>query len=184
MPAATDVVTTDTLDARLDALFAPYPTPIGRDLRANLGRALLGGALAPLDAAPALLALAELTGDRAIGEAAMAWMASLGFPAEQVREAREAAGIVTMLDTYYGYRAASEDDAVLGEIGLSAGSLVRPALGKTRFTMLAYAVSVANGSASGITGHGRALRAAGASLDQLHDLARLAAVVKAASRLP
>lgn len=181
MPSA---VTTDTLDQRLDALFAPYPTAIGRDLRANLGRALLGGALSPLDAAPALLALAELTGDRAIGEAAMAWMASLGFPDEQVREAREAAGLATMLDTYHAFRAASEDDADLGEIGLAATALTRPELGRTRFAMLAYAIAVANGSAPGIASHGRTLRAAGATLDQLHDLARLAAVVKAASRLP
>lgn len=87
-PEAAFPVTTDTLAERLDALFAPYATPIGRDLKLNLKKYLLDGALAPLDAAPTLLALAETTGDAALGEAATRWMESLAFPAEQIRAAR------------------------------------------------------------------------------------------------
>lgn len=183
-PEAAFPVTTDTLAERLDALFAPYATPIGRDLKLNLKKYLLDGALAPLDAAPTLLALAETTGDAALGEAATRWMESLAFPAEQIREAREGAALMAMLNTYYSFRGKVADESVYGAAGLRMTALARPELGKTRFEMLAFAVSVANGCASCIASHEQVLRGAGASTEQLHDLARLAAVVKAASRLP
>jgi alkyl hydroperoxide reductase subunit D len=44
--------------------------------------------------------------------------------------------------------------------------------------MLAFAVSVLNGCESCIRSHEKVLREAGVSVDQVHDLARLAAVVK------
>jgi alkyl hydroperoxide reductase subunit D len=181
---STPTITTDTLAERLDALFQPYPTAIGRDLKLNLRKLLLEGALAPEAAAPVLLALAETTGDRAIGETAEAWMQALGFPEDQVREAREGAAMMAMLNTYYSFRGKVADEAAYGPAGLRMTALARPALGKERFEMLAFAVSVVNGCATCIAAHEKVLREAGVTVEQLHDLARLGAVVKAASRLP
>jgi len=63
--------------------------------------------------------------------------------------------------------------------GLRMTSLARPSLGKERFEMLAFAVSVLNGCESCIRSHEEVLRNAGLSADKIHDLARLASVVKA-----
>ena len=57
-------------------------------------------------------------------------------------------------------------------------SLARPALGKERFEMLAFAVSVLNGCESCVRAHEKVLRDAGLTADKVHDLARLASVVK------
>ncbi|MGH9857599.1 MAG: carboxymuconolactone decarboxylase family protein, partial [Acidobacteriota bacterium] len=52
-------------------------------------------------------------------------------------------------------------------------ALARPVLGKERFEMLAFALSVLNGCESCIRSHEQVLRNAGLA-DKLHDLARLA----------
>jgi lipoyl-dependent peroxiredoxin subunit D len=49
---------------------------------------------------------------------------------------------------------------------------------KTRFEMLAFTVSVVNGCENCIKSHELVLRQAELAADKIHDLARLAAVVK------
>lgn len=62
--------------------------------------------------------------------------------------------------------------------GLRMTALARPTLGKERFEMLAFAVSVLGGCEMCVRSHERVLREAGVSIDKVHDLARLAAVVR------
>lgn len=168
----------------LDALFARYPTPIGRDLRLTMARALLDGAIAPASAAPVWLALGELTGDRAIADLAAGWMRDLGFAEAMIAEAREAAGLMTMLNTYYGFRGELADPGAYGAAGLRMASSGRPALGKPTFERIALAVSVANKCGPCIRAHEAWLLEHGAARAEIHDLARLAAAVAGASKLP
>jgi alkyl hydroperoxide reductase subunit D len=56
--------------------------------------------------------------------------------------------------------------------------LAKPALGKEHFEMLSFAVSVINGCESCVRSHEKALRDTGTPPEKVHDLARLASVIK------
>lgn len=162
----------------LDAVLPPGESPIARDLRLNLKRLLEEGALAPDEGALALLATAVSVQDERLAAYARHQLKSLDFGAEQIREAEESAAIMAMLNVYYRFRHMINNDDEYRAAGLRMTSLSRPALGKERFEMLAFAVSVLNGCETCIRSHEKVLRDAGLSVDKIHDLARLAAVVK------
>lgn len=162
----------------LEGALSVSPTTIARDLRLNLKRLLEEGALAREEAMLALLALATSAADERLDAYARDQLPQLGFDAEQVREASESAAIMAMLNVYYRFRHMIDNDEEYRAAGLRMTALARPALGKERFEMLAFAVSVLNGCESCIRSHERALRDAGIGVEKIHDLARLAAVVK------
>jgi alkyl hydroperoxide reductase subunit D len=162
----------------IDTALPSQSTTIARDLKLNLKRVLEDGALDEENATLALLALATSTGDSALGNYARARLVELGIGAEQIQEAAESAAIMGMLNVYYRFRHMLAKDEEYRAAGLRMTALARPALGKERFEMLAFAVSVLNGCESCIRSHEQVLRDAGTSTDQIHDLARLAAVVK------
>ncbi|HEX9812950.1 MAG TPA: carboxymuconolactone decarboxylase family protein [Burkholderiales bacterium] len=162
----------------LDTALPSTSTAIARDLKLNLKRLLEDGALGEDNATLALLALATSTGDGALAAYARVRLVELDVGAEQIQEAAESAAIMGMLNVYYRFRHMLAKDDEYRAAGLRMTALARPALGKERFEMLAFAVSVLNGCESCIRSHEKVLRDAGVSADQVHDLARLAAVVK------
>ena len=170
-------MTETSFPARLAGLFAPYAGEIGSAIHAAIATPL--DVLSPLDGAPALLALGEATRDRAIADLAAAWMQELGYEAAPIREAREAAGFANLVgaDAFWRSRTATPP-------AHAAPAVARPALGSTRLAIVAFAVAVAEGDAAGAATFAAQLREVGAPPEQLHALARLAAGVKAASRLP
>jgi alkyl hydroperoxide reductase subunit D len=168
---------------RLDTLFEGRTTTIAKDLKLNLRKLLTESALPPEEAAPALVATAASAQDDRLLRVGVDWMQDLGFSDADIQEARESAAIMAMLNTYYKFKGLVPDASAYGPAGLRMTSLARPALGKDRFEMLAFAVSVINGCPSCIGSHEKALIDAGVGYDKLHDLARLGAVVKAASQL-
>jgi alkyl hydroperoxide reductase subunit D len=167
----------------LEGALATSTSTIARDLRLNLKRLLEEGALARDEATLALLALATAVNDERLSAHARDELAQLGFNAEQVREASEGAAIMAMLNVYYRFRHMIDNDEEYRAAGLRMTALARPALGKERFEMLAFTISVLNGCESCIRSHEHALREAGVSVDKVHDLARLAAVVRGLSVL-
>lgn len=162
----------------LDTALPSQSTTIARDLKLNLKRLLDDGALGEENATLALLALATSTGDSVLAGYARGRLAELDVGAEQIQEAAESAAIMGMLNVYYRFRHMLGNDDEYRAASLRMTALARPALGKERFEMLAFAVSVMNGCESCIRSHEKALRDAGVGVDAVHDLARLAAVVK------
>jgi alkyl hydroperoxide reductase subunit D len=173
----------------LETLFESRSSVISRDLKLNLQRLLSESSLDKSEAQLVLLATATSTGAKSLASFAEAELRELGMGDDEVREARESAAIMGMLNTYYRFRHMIESGQ--GEAakenyktaGLRMTSLAKPVLGKERFEMLAFAVSVLNGCESCINAHEQALKHAGVSTDKIHDLARLAAVVKGLSAL-
>ena len=179
MSAINPVIESDALDAALPQ----QPSAIARDLRLNLKRVLEGGALERDEALLALLAVATSVADERLAAYARGQLETAGFNVEQVREAVESAAIMGMLNVYYRFRHMLGNEDEYRAAGLRMTALARPVLGKVRFEMLAFAVSVLNGCESCIRSHEQALREAGVSVDQVHDLARMAAVVKGLNAL-
>jgi alkyl hydroperoxide reductase subunit D len=167
----------------LEAALPRQSSAIARDLRLNLKRVLEDGALAREEALLALLALATSVADERLGAYARGQLEAAGVGAEQIQEAAESAAIMGMLNVYYRFRHMLGNEDEYRAAGLRMTGLARPALGKVRFEMLAFAVSVLNGCASCIRSHEQALRQAQVSVDKVHDLARLAAVVKGLNTL-
>jgi alkyl hydroperoxide reductase subunit D len=92
----------------------------------------------------------------------------------------ESAAIMGMLNTYYKFRSFIKERAEdYRTAGLRMTALARPALGKVPFEMLAFAVSVLNGCETCVVSHEKVLREAETNVEKIHDLARLAATVKA-----
>ena len=167
----------------LDAVLPRQQSAIARDLRLNLKRVLEDGALERTEALLALLAVATSAGDDRLAAYARRELDEHDLTAEQVEEASESAAIMGMLNVYYRFRHMLGSDDEYRTTGLRMTALARPSLGKERFEMLAFAVSVLNGCESCIRSHEKALRDAGISVDKVHDLARLAAVVKGLNAL-
>lgn len=167
----------------LDSVLPRSETTIARDLRLNVKRILEEGALDREEALLALLAVATSSQEQRLTAYAREQLQETGLSAEQIQEAAESAAIMGMLNVYYRFRYMLGNEEEYRAAGLRMTALARPALGKERFEMLAFAVSVVNGCQSCIRSHEKVLRDAGVSADKVHDLARLAAVVKGLSTL-
>ncbi len=105
-------------------------------------------------------------------------LAARGARQEQITEAVESAAIMAMLNIYYRFRHMIGNDADYGATGLRMTSLAKPVLGREKFEMLAFAVSVLNGCESCIKAHEKVLRDAGVGTVKIHDLVRIAAVAR------
>ncbi len=163
-------------------------TTIARDLNLNLERLLNGGQLDPKEGYLALLATARAAGYAELAKEARTQLEALGLSAVEIQEAEESAAIMGMLNTYYKFRTfigrvGEEKLNDYRQAGLRMTSLARPTLGKETFEMLAFAVSVLNGCESCVASHENVLREAGVGAEKIHDLARMASVVKALKTL-
>ena len=169
----------------LDQLFEERETAVARDLKLNLKKLLGGASLDATEAPLALLALASASGPAAgpLATYAREALAARDLTREQIREAAESAAIMTLLNGYYKFRGMIANDEDYGGAGLRMTALASPGLGKERFEMLAFAVSCLNGCQSCIRSHEKVLRDAGVPPAKLHDLARLAATVRATTTL-
>jgi lipoyl-dependent peroxiredoxin subunit D len=159
-------------------------TAIERDLKLNLSKFLESGSLSREEAHLALLAAATSVEYTDLATHAARQLEAFGIAADEIREARDAAALVGMLNVYYRFRHFLGSPEEYRIAGLRMTGMARPVLGKERFEMLAFAVSVLNGCETCTRAHEKTLRDAGVSSDKIHDLARIAAVVKGLKTLP
>lgn len=175
----------------MEAMISPLAareTTIARDLNLNFERVLAGDKLEPKEASLAVLATARSVGYNDLVNAARARLAGLGASAEEIREGEESAAMMGMLNTYYKFRSfiskvGEEKASDYSQAGLRMTALGRPLLGKVQFEMLAFAVSVVNGCETCVVSHENVLREAGVPHEKIHELVRIASVVKALKTL-
>ncbi len=170
---------TTIFDLKIESL----QSTIAKDLRINFRRITEESSLKHDEAFWACLALATATDYSALKVFARQQLVELGVSAEQIQEAEESSAIMAMLNTYYRFRHMIGNSDDYNVAGLRMTSLARPALGKEHFEMLAFALSVLNGCESCIRSHEQVLRNHGIDSGKIHDLARLASVVRALKTL-
>lgn len=174
--------------ASLDQMFGDRQTTIAKDLKLNYRRLVEDSQLSKQESALLSIALAKTTGFGELLKAAKVEALENGVSEAGVQEAEESAAIMGMLNIYYRYRHfvehgdPSAKDAY-GAAKLRMTSLANPVLGKEAFETLALAVSAINGCEMCVSSHERALMQLGVTRDKLHDVARLAAVVKGLSSI-
>lgn len=164
--------------------FTEKDSTIARDLQLNLKRLLSESALSEEDRLLTLLTLSAALGAKGLQDFAREQLNLLGVLPELQQEAQEAAAMMAMLNTYYRFRhflkgSSLAEDSAFQAAGLRMTALARPALGKERFEMLAFSLSVLNGCESCTVAHAEALKKHGVDSVKVHDLAKFAAVVKA-----
>jgi alkyl hydroperoxide reductase subunit D len=163
----------------IDTLLEAHTGVIARDLKLNLTRLLQDGALSPEEALLATLAISTSLNYREMASYAREQLSQGGMPEDQIQEAAQSAALMGMLNTYYRFRHFVGSPEQYRVAGLRMTVLAKPLLGKERFEMLAFAVSVVNGCESCVRAHEKTLRDGGVSAEKVHDLARLSAVLKA-----
>src|ERR1700755_1942950 len=82
----------------------PSDSVIARDLRLNFKKFAGDSALSEVEAGTVILAVAKAVGADDIIEWAQQELKTLGLGDEQIREARESAAIMGMLNSYYKFR--------------------------------------------------------------------------------
>jgi len=166
-----------------DKVFEKNPSTVGRDLKLNFKKLLEGNALDEKESTLALTAIGASLDLPELVKKGRARLGELDFSQEQIEEAVESAAIVGMLNFYYRFKhmvTAQSPEAAdrYRNAGLRMTALAKPSLGKERFEMLAFAISVVNGCETCVAAHERTLREAGVPTEKIHDLARLTAVIK------
>jgi lipoyl-dependent peroxiredoxin subunit D len=172
----------------LDQVFGERQTTIAKDLKLNYRRLIEDSTLSKQESTLLTIALAKSLEFTPFLEAAKVEARELGVTETGVQEAEESAAIMGMLNIYYRYRHFIEHEDpsakdAYGPAKLRMTSLANPALGKETFETLALAISAINGCERCVTSHEQALQHLGVSRDKLHDVARLAAVLKGLSSL-
>lgn len=170
----------DALIDAFDRMLEARSTSVAKDLKLNFRRLFEDGALSEEEGVMVLLASAKAIGAEPLREIARGVLSQAGHGDDVIREVEESAAIMAMLNIYYRFRHFVDHQAEgegYGAAKLRMQSLANPAIGKQRYEMLAFAVSVINGCEKCVTSHEKALTHLEVSREKIHDLARMAAVV-------
>lgn len=177
----------EKVDAFLETSFPGKETAVFRDLSLNFKKILEDS---PLTATERFMNVASIA--RALHWKPLEMMAAIelkehGLGDAQVEECFEAAAIMGMLNTYYKFKGYLSpevlEDPAYQRVGLRMNSLSKAINGKENFEMMAFSVSVVNGCPACVASHEKALTDIGVGRDKIHDLARLASVLKGMSAL-
>lgn len=162
----------------IDALFEGKESTIQKDMKLNFKKFYSDSKLDPKTATLITLACAEAVHSRKLREFSEKALAELGATGEEIAEAQDIASLMATMNMYYRFRHFVEKDAYKAAAGLRMNAMARPATGKQTFEMMALAVSIINGCEMCVKSHEKSLTELGVSEDQIHDLARLASVIK------
>jgi alkyl hydroperoxide reductase subunit D len=170
----------EKLDQYFETEFAGASTSVFRDLMMNLKKLLEESPLEEGERFLGLMSIATSLDNKSLMSLAEVALKERDFTQEQIQEAKESAAIMGMLNTYYKFKGFLSPESVdsYQRAGLRMQSLAKPQNGKERFEMMALAVSVVNGCPTCVSSHEKALRALGVDAEKIHDLARMASVIK------
>jgi alkyl hydroperoxide reductase subunit D len=175
----------DQITQLINQNFSADESLIRRDLLSNFRKVMEDSPLHEDDRLLNLLAIATSLENSALQEFAVQELASRKVSAEFIREAKEMAAIMGMLNTYYKFKGSLTPEVLpdYPRSGLRVQSKTNPLNGKEKFEMMALSVSVVNACPLCITAHEKALRELGVAAEKIHDLARLAAICKGLTAL-
>ncbi len=170
----------EKIDQLFETEFAFSSTSIQKDLYVNFKKLMTESPLPEDQRLMALLALSQSLKQPQLKHFAIQELKEKNIAPELIQEAQESAAIMGLLNTYYKFKSYLSDEAkeLYLRAGLRMQSLMKPVTGKEVFEKLSLAISVVNGCPSCIASHERALIKLNVAADEIHDLARLAAVCK------
>ncbi|MBC7419617.1 MAG: carboxymuconolactone decarboxylase family protein [Bdellovibrio sp.] len=177
----------EKVDAFLEKSFPGKETNIYRDLSLNLKKILEDSPLEVNERFMNVAAIARALHWKELEIFAAIELKELGLEEAHIEECFEAAAIMGMLNTYYKFKGYLSPevlaDSAYQRAGLRMNSLSKAVNGKEKFEMMAFSVSVVNACPTCVSSHEKALTDIGVTREKIHDLARLAAVLKGLSCL-
>ena len=177
----------EKVDAFLEKSYPGRDTHVYRDLSLNLKKILEDSPLEVNERFMNVAAIARSLHWKELEMLAAIELKELGMEDSHIEECFESAAIMGMLNTYYKFKGYLSPEALADtafqRAGLRMNSLSKALNGKEKFEMMAFSVSVVNGCPTCVSSHEKALHELGVSRDKIHDLARLASVLKGLSCL-
>ncbi len=173
------------VDSYLEQNYAGLTSSIYRDLSLNFKKVLEEGPLEPIERFQNLLAAAVALENQEMMKWSAGILKEMGLAEDALRETAEIAGIMGMNNVYYKFRSYLPEDVKdsYSRAGLRMQSLAKHIASKKVFESMAMTVSIVNGCPMCIASHEKALTTAGATTDQIHELARLASTATGLSSL-
>lgn len=175
----------EKIDSFLEITYPNHDSAPYRDLSLNFKKLMEDSSLEPAERFMNLAAVARSLHWKELENLASAELKELGLGDPEIQECFEAAAIMGMLNTYYKFKGFLSPEVLpdYTRAGLRMNTLSKPLNGKHNFEMMALTVSVVNGCPTCVSSHEKALTDIGVSKDKIHDLARLASVLKGLSCL-
>lgn len=163
----------------LDAVREQLPD-VAKDIRVNLSTTLQSGVLAPAQAYGVALAAAVASRSPRLVSALMQDARAAGVGEGTLEDARAAAVLMAMNNTYYRFRhVVGKDSYAQKPARLRMQRLVQTAGPKVDFELFCLAVSAINGCEICVRSHEQAVLGGGLGEDHVHDAVRIAASVRA-----
>ncbi len=175
----------EKVDAFLEQNYSGLTSSIYRDLSLNFKKVLEDGPLEPTERFQNLLAAAVALENQEMMKWSAGLLKEMGMAEDALRETAEIAGIMGMNNVYYKFRSYLPEDVKdsYQRAGLRMQSLAKHIAEKRVFESMAMTVSIVNGCPICVASHEKALTTAGATTDQIHELARIAATATGLSAL-
>ncbi len=169
----------------LETTFPNHDSAAYRDLSLNLKKIMEESVLEPMERLMNVAAVARALHWKDLEVMTAMELKNLGMEEAQIKECFEAAAIMGMLNTYYKFKGYLPVEVLpdYARAGLRMNALSKPLVGKEKFEMMAFTVSVVNGCPTCVSSHEKALTDIGVTRDKIHDLARLASILKGLSCL-
>lgn len=148
-----------------------------KDLKVNLQTALQESTLSPAQRWGVAVACAIASKHLGLRDAILA-AAREHAPPATIEDARAAAALMAMNNVFYRFKSMigrEEYQALPARLRMQR--IARPQSSKLDFELYCLAVSAINGCQSCVVSHEKTLREAGATVEQIHDAVRIAAIV-------
>lgn len=148
-----------------------------RDLKVNLQTALQESTLSPVQRWGVAVACAIASKHHGLRDAVLAAAREHATPAT-IEDARAAAALMGMNNVYYRFKhMVGRDEYKALPARLRMQRIAKPQSNKLDFELFCLAVSAIGGCEACIVAHEKTLREAGATVEQIHDAVRIAAIV-------
>lgn len=165
----------------IDALRKTIPEP-AKDLKLNLQSILKESSLKQDQVWGCALAAVNFIKDAKLREALLADAKADGVPDAVVEDAQAAAALMGMTTVYYRFRhLVGKEDYTQRPARLRMMRMARPATSKAEFELFSLACAVLAGCEMCIKSHEANILQHGLTEDQVHDAARIAAVINGGS---
>jgi lipoyl-dependent peroxiredoxin subunit D len=159
-----------------------------KDLKLNFEKLATSGQLDELEFTLLIISLGKTLDFMDLQILGIEIAKSMDVSHEYINEALQIPAIMGMLNTYYKFRyfvERNENNAATeyGAPGLRMNALAKPVIGKEKFELISLAVSILNSCEKCVIAHEKAVMDLGVPRAKIHDVIRIAAVVKGLSTL-